>query len=539
MLCWICPECGRECSPAVRECPSCAERQAAVSSGVMAIAKTLEAPPAPLLASGSQQYLLFAINGHSDIRMETATLIEEEPPQTGDSIDSLVRPLVESAEPAAPQPPPPGALTPIRSAAPAPASAELPPPAALPIEPAQFLARTVRIGGLELSSAPPANPAPLIPPRKRRALPPPVDAPLPHAEPAAFAAPAIELGNATRPAEGPASIAPQPPLARKPAAAEPPETSPPQVVGPEPLLSAVIQLPQVAPGSESRGFESEEFRVLGQALELHAESLLESLQQQIEAYESQIGAIVASFQVQPNVALLPGASAIVAAPAPAAVEWIKAAIPRITGCKPAEISFHSLTSPAQAPTLAGPCLPPELQNFILETQSGRAAARSKVGPPAWILSLVIATTLFLGAGALLQRLAANRDARQAAATPPSTSQPAASTPAAPAFEQHPMARFVEVTGLRVVTDPDHRAQVQYIVVNHAGVELSGMVIRVAVRSSQDPSSAAPLFSVSAVIPSLGPHQSKEIRTDLDSRLQPSNIPDWQHLRTDVQVGSAQ
>jgi len=32
MLYWICPECGGECSPAIRECPACAGPPA-ISSG--------------------------------------------------------------------------------------------------------------------------------------------------------------------------------------------------------------------------------------------------------------------------------------------------------------------------------------------------------------------------------------------------------------------------------------------------------------------------------------------------------------------------
>jgi hypothetical protein len=113
----------------------------------------------------------------------------------------------------------------------------------------------------------------------------------------------------------------------------------------------------------------------------------------------------------------------------------------------------------------------------------------------------------------------------------------ASAPTAPVFEQHPFARFVEVTGLRVVADLNHRSQVQYIVVNHSATQLSAMSIRIAVRSSADPTGSAPLFTVSTVIPSLGPHQSKEIRTDLDSQLRTSSIPDWEYLRTDVHIGT--
>src|SRR5208282_3482937 len=103
MLCWICPDCGRDCSPAVRECPSCAQGQAGVTNGVLSMVEQLRAVPAvPLLAAAPEQYLLFGLtNGHSSVATETAVMAEEDPSiPAGETIDSLVRPLVESAKPA-------------------------------------------------------------------------------------------------------------------------------------------------------------------------------------------------------------------------------------------------------------------------------------------------------------------------------------------------------------------------------------------------------------------------------------------------------
>jgi hypothetical protein len=59
-------------------------------------------------------------------------------------------------------------------------------------------------------------------------------------------------------------------------------------------------------------------------------------------------------------------------------------------------------------------------------------------------------------------------------------------------------------------------------------------IRIGVRSV-DASQDAPLFTVSSMLASLGPNQSKEIRADLDPAISPSAIPDWHSLRTDVLV----
>src|ERR1700693_2064145 len=132
MLCWICPDCGRDCSPAVRECPSCAQGQAAVTNAVLSMVEQLRAVPlVPLLAAAPQQYLLFGLTnghsgGHSPATTETSVLTEEDPAvPAGETIDSRVRPLVEAAKaaPAAPPPPPkfvelPAPLRPPENSAP-------------------------------------------------------------------------------------------------------------------------------------------------------------------------------------------------------------------------------------------------------------------------------------------------------------------------------------------------------------------------------------------------------------------------------------
>jgi hypothetical protein len=100
--------------------------------------------------------------------------------------------------------------------------------------------------------------------------------------------------------------------------------------------------------------------------------------------------------------------------------------------------------------------------------------------------------------------------------------------------EHPAARSVEVAGVRIVTGPNKKPQLQYIVINHSSSELTDLNIHIAVRSVEALADA-PLFSVSSLVPALGPNQSKEIRTDLNSSVQVSAIPDWQSLRTEVLI----
>jgi hypothetical protein len=83
------------------------------TNGVLAMLEQLRAVPSvPLLAPAPQQYLLFGLtngelstseltngHGHSSVAVETTVAAEEDPAlPSGETIDSLVRPLVESAK---------------------------------------------------------------------------------------------------------------------------------------------------------------------------------------------------------------------------------------------------------------------------------------------------------------------------------------------------------------------------------------------------------------------------------------------------------
>jgi chemotaxis protein histidine kinase CheA len=270
-----------------------------------------------------------------------------------------------------------------------------------------------------------------------------------------------------------------------------------------------------------------------EAERLQREAEEAALLARFEAEQAAIRAVAASFEQRPTFALLCEVGETVVAPAAPSTEWIRTPRPQIRPCPPKDLNFASLAwSPATTP-LAGPCLPRDLHLVDLGSVT-RKPDRKGFGVPTWILSVVLATSVFLGVGALLQYLGASRDSKASPASASATAQaiPASSGTAA---RQDATAKFLEVAGLRVVTAWNHKQQLHYVVVNHSGSDLPGMAVRIAVRRFEAASSATPLFTVDASLPSLGPYQSKEVRTDLDSDASASAIPDWQSLRAEVEV----
>lgn len=248
-----------------------------------------------------------------------------------------------------------------------------------------------------------------------------------------------------------------------------------------------------------------------------------------ELQNAGIQSIQASFRERPPMCLLPAPAEVVTAPAPPAGQWMRSRKPIFTPIAPERIGAAAVTVGPQAPPLAGPSLPPQLLNFHRNSRVKKSDRATS-----WPLVL-LAVAVILGAVGLFQRVTHDRDAK--AASPVAAAKSSKAAPAAPRLrvvEEHPAARSVEVAGVRVVAGPNKKPQLEYIVINHSAGEITGLNIRVAVRSVESLADA-PLFSASSVVAALGPNQAKEIRTDLDSSVQPSAVPDWQSLRTEVLV----
>lgn len=588
MLYWICPECGRECQPAIRECPSCADAlvssaaathpDQSLTEGVLALVRSVQdRPPVLITEPVPEPALVMAIRSNEDngaVQPGSAAIENGSRIAENGNVESVVRPLVESA--VFPQPAPePIVWTSLARPVPEP----LPAIAGLPQPPEMTNPPSGPVPGnlVQPSFEPAARPDFSLPfgrieklgiPAVEPFRPPVWTAPVASGPSSATAAPerpsllaspepyVIELPEEEVEPEVIDLVEPDPPvedlfqdlpleglpLEDLPFVDEVPPPvfelvaeSEPQYEPAEPEIEVVSE---PIPGQGDLFAESEspvarvaevEFPPVSDALELQSYLLLETITQQLATEESAIRAVMATFEQRPACALLAEPSEILEAPAPPLWQPVKLPRPAISAKRGVEGKL-SVSLVPQPLTLPGPYLPRELQEFTSSVPRSSQRPHRRNGIPTWLVSVIVATTLFLGAGSAIQYLTGDKEAKAA----PVTTTPAA---AVPTGEPHAMARFVEVTGLRVIADLKHRSQVHYLVVNHSANPLTGVVLRIDVRSSAGPEYEAPLFSLSTVIPNLAPYQSKEIRADIDKDLRSASIPEWQNLRTDVQVTS--
>jgi hypothetical protein len=139
--------------------------------------------------------------------------------------------------------------------------------------------------------------------------------------------------------------------------------------------------------------------------------------------------------------------------------------------------------------------------------------------------------VILGAVSVGNYLTQNRDVTVPSLAAPVRAIKSAASPMR-VLQEHPAAKSVEVAGVRVVTGANKKPQLEYIVINHSANELTGLNIRITVRPA-DGQSDTPLFNVSNLVATLGPNQSREVRTDLDPSVAADSLTDWRSLRTEI------
>jgi hypothetical protein len=180
-------------------------------------------------------------------------------------------------------------------------------------------------------------------------------------------------------------------------------------------------------------------------------------------------------------------------------------------------------------TPASPAAPAVPSTPAADTHSAAEHRASKGHHvPNWAITLAVSVALIsLGISIYL----ATRPSQPAAQ---STEKTAA---AVSAVKRHPLSKHIEVTGIRINEDAAQKAQVEFLVVNHSGADIADLGGTLTLKPRGAKPENAPLASFEFKIPSIGPYQSKELKTTVSSSVRAYELPDWQFLEADLEITS--
>ena len=97
-------------------------------------------------------------------------------------------------------------------------------------------------------------------------------------------------------------------------------------------------------------------------------------------------------------------------------------------------------------------------------------------------------------------------------------------PAAAAGTAHPLAKHLEVSGVRIQEASGGKVRIDFNVVNHSSADLPELKLDVRLRTGN-----RDFFVIPVKLPSLGPYASRDMSTTVKTDLKPYELPDWQRV----------
>ncbi|MCS7023551.1 MAG: hypothetical protein NZV14_02035 [Bryobacteraceae bacterium] len=156
------------------------------------------------------------------------------------------------------------------------------------------------------------------------------------------------------------------------------------------------------------------------------------------------------------------------------------------------------------------------------------------GLPAWLVTALVALVL-IGGGALGLYVykggglsASNRGAEE-------NTKLLSPEEAAKSGRTNPYAKYIEITGIRILETPKKQLEVRLAVVNHSLAQLPDLTLNVRLRSTKASPGEAPIAAFNVKVPSMAPLETRDVKTITTTRYRAYELPDWQFLTADFNV----
>lgn len=123
-------------------------------------------------------------------------------------------------------------------------------------------------------------------------------------------------------------------------------------------------------------------------------------------------------------------------------------------------------------------------------------------------------------------------------TKPAKSSALAAPPgAAVATNKHPLAKFIEVDGMRITESGPGKLKITFAVINHSEADIGDLGLKFKLTTSAAKPEDPPVAEFDAKVPALGPLENKDVTVTVPTKLRVYELPDWQFLRGQFEITS--
>ncbi len=100
---------------------------------------------------------------------------------------------------------------------------------------------------------------------------------------------------------------------------------------------------------------------------------------------------------------------------------------------------------------------------------------------------------------------------------------------------NPVAKYIEMVGLRVRERSAGHLVVQFGVVNHSEADIGDVKMIVNLTTTAAKPTDPPLITFPAQVSRLGPSELKDVSVEVPIKLRVYELPDWQFLKADFEI----
>ncbi len=103
--------------------------------------------------------------------------------------------------------------------------------------------------------------------------------------------------------------------------------------------------------------------------------------------------------------------------------------------------------------------------------------------------------------------------------------------------KHPLAKYIELNGFRLVESKPGELEVKFVAVNHSEADLGDLELNVRLRTTAAKPEDPPVAEFKAKVPSLGPLEIRDTSAKVATKMRIYELPDWQFMRADFDITS--
>lgn len=122
----------------------------------------------------------------------------------------------------------------------------------------------------------------------------------------------------------------------------------------------------------------------------------------------------------------------------------------------------------------------------------------------------------------------------------SSNKQAAAAPAVPAHftasnTSNPVAKYLELVGLRIRERSPGHLVIQFGIVNHSEADIGDVKMTVNLTTTAAKPGDPPLISFPATVSKLGPTDLKDVMVEVPTKMRVYELPDWQFLKANFEI----